>query len=95
MIAEGLRDEVAALLAEPAGLGKQAAQALGYAEMIEHLEGRCSLGDAVEQIKISTRQFARRQHTWFRRFRETHWFDVAEDATVDGMADGAVAYIRL
>ena len=94
MIAQGLRDEVAALLAEPAGLSPQAAQALGYAEMIEHLSGRCSLEDAVEQIKINTRRFARKQQTWFRRFRDTHWIDVAEDASAEAVADQAAKYIR-
>ncbi|MDY7009134.1 MAG: tRNA (adenosine(37)-N6)-dimethylallyltransferase MiaA [Planctomycetota bacterium] len=94
MIEQGLRDEVAALLDEPAGLSHQAAQALGYAEMIEHLEGKLSLDEAVEQIKINTRQFAKRQRTWFRRFRDVRWIDAAEDATAEDIAEKAINYFE-
>ncbi len=87
MVEQGLRDEVAALLAEPAGLSRQAAQALGYAEMIDHLAGKCTLDEAVERIKINTRQFAKRQRTWFRRFRDIRRIDVAEDAAVEDIAE--------
>ncbi len=93
MIDQGLRDEVAALLSEPAGLSQQAAQALGYAEMIEHLKGKCSLDEAVEQIKINTRQFAKRQRTWFRRFKDIHWIDAAEDAAVETVVDEVVRHV--
>jgi tRNA dimethylallyltransferase len=93
MIDRGLADEVAALLAEPAGLSRQAAQALGYAEMIRHVRGLCSLEEAAEQIKINTRQFAKRQRTWFRRFRQTHWIEAAVDSRVEAIADAAAEFI--
>ncbi len=93
MIAHGLRDEVAVLLAEPAGLSNQAAAALGYAEMIKHLAGECSLDEVGEQIKINTRQFAKHQRTWFRRFRDVHWIDVAEDANAEDVAAEAVRHV--
>ncbi len=93
MIAQGLREEVAALLAEPGGLSPQAAQALGYAEMIAHLRGRCRLADAVEQIKIHTRQLARKQRTWFRRFGQVRWIDVPEDAAVEAVAEEAMKHV--
>ena len=89
MVDEGLRDEVAALIAEPAGLSKQAGAALGYAEMIEHLNGKCTLDEAVEQIKINTRQFAKHQRTWFRRFKDVHWIDVAEEDSVENITEKA------
>ncbi len=85
----GLRDEVAGLLAEPAGLSDQAAQAVGYAEMIDHLRGRCSLEEAVERIKVNTRRLAKKQRTWHRRFREVTWFDLSPEET----AGNAVARI--
>ena len=72
----GLRDEVADLLAEPDALSPQAAQAVGYAEMIEHLRGRCSLDEAFERIKIHTRRLAKKQRTWHRRLRDVIWLDV-------------------
>jgi len=82
----GLADEVAALLAEPEGLSKQAAQAVGYAEMIDHLRGRCSLDEAFEQIKINTRRLAKKQRTWHRRFAGVTWFDAAPDETAETLA---------
>lgn len=82
MMDEGLRDEVAGLLAEEKPLSKQAAAAIGYAEMIEHLKGKMGLEEAVEQIKINTRRFAKAQRTWFKTFRGVHWIDVSEDDTV-------------
>ncbi len=70
MMDQGLLAEVRALHA--AGrLGPQAREALGYKQLVEHLEGRCSLDDAVERIKIETRRFAKNQRTWLRRLRAT------------------------
>jgi tRNA dimethylallyltransferase len=70
MIQQGLVDEVRRLLADPRGLSRTARQALGYKEIIEHLEGRRPLPEAVERLKTRTRQFAKRQHTWFRHLEE-------------------------
>jgi tRNA dimethylallyltransferase len=70
MIAAGWVEEVRRLLHSPQGIGRTASQALGYKELIAHLKGACSLTEAVEQIKAATRQFAKRQHTWFRQLEE-------------------------
>lgn len=87
MIAEGLVDEVQSLLAERKPLSTAARQALGYAEIIQHLEGRYSLADAVEMIKINTRQFAKAQRTWFKRFAPVEWIDLPADADAADIAD--------
>lgn len=87
MIAEGLVDEVRSLLAEREPLSTAARQALGYAEIIQHLEGRYSLADAVEMIKINTRQFAKAQRTWFKRFAPVEWLDLPAGADADDLAD--------
>lgn len=87
MIADGLVDEVRALLTEPAGLGEQARQALGYAEIIAHLAGEVPLDDAVERIKIHTRRLAKHQRTWFRKFRMTTWLDVTSDEPVESIVE--------
>ena len=79
MIEAGLVEEVRRLLAESPPMSQQARQALGYAQIIDHLEGRCSLDEAIEQIKIQTRQFAKHQRTWFRKFAMAHWLDIADD----------------
>ena len=67
MFAEGLVEEVRALLAQHGDLGRTASQAVGYREVIAHLSGECDLEDTVERVKARTRQFARRQEIWFPR----------------------------
>ena len=75
----GLLEEARALWS--AGrLGPQAREALGYKQLIEHFEGRCTLDDAIERIKIETRRFAKNQRTWLRRLRTVPgsvWIDAA------------------
>jgi len=93
MIRKGLRDEVASLLAEPKGLSDQASQALGYAEMIEHLKGKYTLEQAIERIKINTRQFAKRQRTWFRHSRNVQWIDIQEDDTIEKVSEKVLKII--
>ncbi len=73
MIETGWLDETRRLLDRFGTLSKTAGEATGYRELIDHLAGRSSLDDAIEQIKIATRQLARRQMKWFRRFRHVHW----------------------
>ena len=79
MMERGLVEEVRALLGEPNGLAFTARQALGYKEMIEHLEGRWSLNEAVAATILRTQQFAIRQDRWFRRDPRIQWVDVHED----------------
>ena len=69
----GWLEETKQLLARHDELSQTAAEATGYAELIAHLHGRMTLEDAVEQIKIATRQLARRQMKWFRRFANVTW----------------------
>jgi tRNA dimethylallyltransferase len=73
MLAAGRPDAVRQLLAQYGPLSKTASEATGYHELIEHIEGRMTLDEAIEQIKIATRQLARRQMKWFRRFQQVHW----------------------
>jgi len=87
MIEQGLVDEVKKLLADPQGLSAQAAQAVGYAEIISYIEGKYSLDEAFEQIKINTRRLAKAQRTWFRSFSDVNWFDLSIDETVEGLAN--------
>ena len=92
MISAGWVDEVRRLLATHGSLSHTAAEATGYRELIDHLAGRTTLDDAVEQIKIATRQLARRQMKWFRRFREVKW--VKGDQPPEAVAAEAVAHWR-
>lgn len=70
MMARGLEAEVR-LLWQRRLLGPTAREALGYKQLVDHFEGRCSLDEAVERIKIETRRFAKNQRTWLRRLRVT------------------------
>lgn len=79
MVTSGLVDEVASLLAEPEGLSATARQALGYKEIIEHLEGRAGLSEAIEAVVLRTQQFAVRQERWYRRDPRIVWVDVTHD----------------
>lgn len=70
MVAAGLVDEVRRLYGRPRGISRTARQALGYKEFFDWLEGRGSEPEAIEGVKIRTRQFAKRQVTWFRNLEE-------------------------
>ncbi len=87
MIQSGLVEEVRDLLAAEPPLGKTARQALGYKEIIDHLKGECSLLDAVETLKTRTRQFAKRQHTWFRNLEECRDVPITGGETAGEVAD--------
>ena len=72
MLEQGLIDEIRSLL--NAGIPPKctAMQAIGYKEFIDALEGRCTLEEAADQVRQSSRRYAKRQLTWFRRNRAIH-----------------------
>jgi tRNA dimethylallyltransferase len=72
MIAQGLVAEVSALIAYRQ---HNALQTVGYKEIFEFLDGKCSLDEAIARIKTNTRQYAKRQLTWFRRDTAITWMD--------------------
>ena len=75
MMARGFLDEVKGLKAKGYDAKLPSMQAIGYTQLLSYLDGKCSLPDAVETIKRATRQFAKRQLTWFRRDERIRWFD--------------------
>ena len=75
MLASGWVDETRGLLQRDRPISHTAGEATGYRDLIEHLQGKMSLDDAAEQIKIATRQLARRQMKWFRRFANVMWIN--------------------
>jgi tRNA dimethylallyltransferase len=79
MIQTGLVNEVDGLIKK---YGDQcvAFDAIGYRETIDYLNGKTSLETAVEEMKINTWRYAKRQMTWFKRDKEIHWIRDAEDA---------------
>ena len=76
MFAAGLVEEVRGLLDRPHPLSKTAAQAVGYREVIEHLQGQRGLAETIELLKTHTRRFAKRQRTWFRSLSECRFLPV-------------------
>lgn len=79
MLASGLLEEVQGLLA--AGFDRRcpAMSGLGYRQIIAYLEGECALEEAIAALRRETRDFARRQDVWFRKYnRDAYWFDMTE-----------------
>jgi tRNA dimethylallyltransferase len=87
MYREGLVEEVERLLARHGHLSRTASQAVGYCEVIEHLQGKRSIEEAREQTLIRTRRFARHQETWFRGLSECHFIEVPADAAPELLAN--------
>lgn len=74
MIASGLVDEVAGLRSLGYGAGLKSMKSIGYAEINSFIDGKITLDEAIESIKIETRRYAKRQMTWFRRNKQIKWF---------------------
>jgi tRNA dimethylallyltransferase len=85
MISQGLVEETQRLLAEEKPLSKQARCAIGYAEIIEYLQGKTSLDEATELIKKNTRKLAKGQRTWFKTFTQVNWLDIKTDESVENV----------
>ena len=82
MMACGLADEVKRLLANGLSADSTAMQALGYKEIVMALEGKCDMSEAVEEIKLGSRHYAKRQLTWLRRDGRARFID-AQGRTTD------------
>lgn len=81
MMAAGLLAEVERVAA--GGMSRTSRQALGYKELLDHLQGSTSLADAVATIVARTRRFAVRQERWFRRDPRVRWIDVDRDPVAE------------
>lgn len=78
MIENGLVEEVQALKAMGCHRGQTSMQGLGYKEILDYLDGRCTLDEAVYILKRDTRHFAKRQLTWFKRERDVRWLNLPD-----------------
>ncbi len=81
MFARGLVDETRELLKHGLAENKFAMQAIGYRQVVEHLRGERDLAATIDLVKIRTRQFAKRQLTWFRRHGNCEWIQLAPGET--------------
>ena len=81
MVSDGLFEETERLLQQGITKDMQAMKGIGYREAVMFLEGSAGREEAVEKIKLSTRHFAKRQMTWYRKMPYIHWYDI------DGLAE--------
>jgi len=86
MFANGLVDETRRLMERGLTGNRTAMQALGYRQVVAHLRGECSLAETIALIKLRTRQFAKRQMTWFRGQLKPEWIDVTANQTAAEVA---------
>lgn len=77
MIEEGLLDEVKALY--DSNIQSKSVQSIGYKELYDYYDGKCTLEEAISLIKQHSRNFAKRQYTWFNNQVHTNWIDIDKD----------------
>jgi tRNA dimethylallyltransferase len=90
MFARGLVDETRELLQHGLAENKTAMQAIGYRQVVEHLRGERNLTETIELVKSRTRQFAKRQLTWFRRQLDPEWIELKPGEPLDNVSSKLV-----
>ena len=91
MIKKGLVEEVREIM-DGSGFGTESGRAIGYLQIIKHLDGEMSLDEAVEAINTATWRLARKQMTWYKRFEQIKWFEPAKTADEQDTARAVAAY---
>ena len=91
MIEIGLIEEVKGLLDQGYPRDCVAMQSFGYKELIDHLDGKRTLDEAIALLKQNTRRFAKRQLTWFRNDPRIEWIDTSQFSSIDGIVDNLLA----
>jgi tRNA dimethylallyltransferase len=91
MFAAGLVRETEELLARGKQLSRSARQAVGYREVLEHLAGQRTLAETIDLVKLRTRQFAKRQLTWYRSLSECRWIELTRDEDLSQAAQRIAA----
>jgi tRNA dimethylallyltransferase len=87
MFRRGLVDETRELLKHGLEQNQTAMQAIGYRQVVEHLRGKHNLAETIELVKIKTRQFAKRQLTWFRRQLDPEWIELKPDESPESVVE--------
>jgi tRNA dimethylallyltransferase len=90
LVARGLVNEVKTLLMKGYSEKLSSMSSLGYPEIIAYIKGEMSLDQSVEEIKKNTRNYAKRQMTWFRRYRNVHWISSPEVRNLDHRQDSHI-----
>lgn len=95
MVEEGLVNEVKNLLNMGYNTDLVSMQGIGYKEIIRYLQGDISFDQAIEQIKQGSRNYAKRQLTWFRRDDRIQWYDIEEFSSQDLLVSSIYKSIKL
>ena len=93
MVAAGLVEEVRGLAGRGLTTECTAGQAIGYKEVLEALAGACTIDEAIEQVKLRSRRYAKRQLSWFRHDGRVRWIDL-DACDVEGAARQIVSELR-
>ena len=93
MIDEGLVKEVEGLLKNGLNETNISMQGLGYKEIVRYLKGECSLEEAIYELKLNTRHFAKRQLTWFKREKDVIWVNKNEFKSEDEIMSYLLSFI--
>ena len=88
MISSGLVDEVKKLKERGFTPRLKALKSVGYQELFDYLDGRSGLAEAIEEIKLNTRHYAKRQMTWFKKDKEIIWMDREEENLIQRILQG-------
>ena len=91
MVEIGLIEEVKWLLDQGYPRNCLAMQSFGYKELIDHLDGMRTFDEAISLLKQNTRQFAKRQLTWFRNDPRIEWLDTSQFSSMEGIVDNLIA----
>ena len=94
MIEAGLKDEVIRLREQGCRRGMVSMQGIGYKEILDHLDGLCSLDEAADRIRQESRHFAKRQLTWFRRERDVIWIDRQQYISQEMITDHMIRILK-
>ncbi len=95
MLEQGLMEEIQGLLRRGIPRTCTAMQAIGYKEFLAVLDGDCSLEDAADQVRQSSRRYAKRQLTWFRRNPAMHWLMREGDGPLSEILGPARRFLRV
>ncbi len=94
MIENGLEDEVKNLLNMGYSKDLVSMQGIGYKEIIKYLDGEYTYDEAIEIIKRDSRRYAKRQITWFRRYKDAKWFNLDEYKDLNVLEKDVLSYIE-
>lgn len=92
MMEKGLVDEVKSLLESGYTREMTSMQAIGYKEVIDYLDGKLTLNEVVDIVKQSSRKYAKRQLTWFRKDKRVKWFETDKES--ECLVENIIGYIE-